>query len=511
MCKKLILSAFLLSFSLVVISQTVTENIVREVNNNSQLEKLGIELVDKIGPRLVGSPQMKQAHDWVANTYKNWGIEAQNQQWGEWKGWERGISHIDMVYPRMQSLSGIQLAWSPQSPKKGITAEVIILPFAKDSMEFAKMATQIKGKIVMISMPQPTGRTDESWERNARKEAFEEMKTLRSKQAEEWQKRISNTGYTVRTIAQGLEKMGAAAVLSCFWSKTYGSNKIFGTNTKKIPVFDVSLEDYGMLYRLAEANSKPVVNLVATSKNLGMQPTFNTVATIPGTEKSNEYVILSAHLDSWDGATGATDNATGTLIMMEAMRLLKTYYPHPKRTIIAGHWGSEEQGLNGSRAFVKDHPEIVKNTQAVFNQDGGTGRMVFINGAGFLHSYNFLRRWINGIPENIAVEIKTDFPGTPMGGGSDNASFVAAGVPAFYLGTQNWDYGPVTWHTNLDTYDKIVFDDLKRAVIATTILAYMASEDSEKASQEKIKVVGRNGQSMPWPEVKDPIRKGGEE
>jgi carboxypeptidase Q len=92
-------------------------------------------------------------------------------------------------------------------------------------------------------------------------------------------------------------------------------------------------------------------------------------------EKPNEYVMLSAHFDSWDGGTGATDNGTGTLVMMEAMRILKKVYPNPKRTILVGHWGSEEQGLNGSRAFVEDHPEIVKNLQALFNQDNGTGRV----------------------------------------------------------------------------------------------------------------------------------------
>jgi carboxypeptidase Q len=136
------------------------------------------------------------------------------------------------------------------------------------------------------------------------------------------------------------------------------------------------------LYRLSESGGKPVISIHTESKELGVVPTFNTIAEIKGTEKPDEYVMLSAHFDSWDGGTGATDNGTGTLTMMEAMRCLKKYYPHPKRTILVGHWGSEEEGLNGSRAFVEDHPEIVKNLQALFNQDNGTGRVVNLIGPG---------------------------------------------------------------------------------------------------------------------------------
>ena len=217
-------------------------------------------------------------------------------------------------------------------------------------------------------------------------------------------------------------------------------NKIFSARTKKIPTVDLELEDYGMLYRMVDYGDKPVITIVAKSKELGEVPNFNTIAEIKGTEKPEEYIILSAHFDSWDGGTGATDNGTGTLVMMEAMRILKKMYPNPKRTILVGHWGSEEQGLNGSRAFVEDHPEIVKNIQASFNQDNGTGRVVNISGQGFVHSYDYLGRWLAAVPKEITDEIKTTFPGTPGGGGSDYASFLAAGVPAFSLSSLSWSY-----------------------------------------------------------------------
>lgn len=484
---------------------TLIRNINDDAFQSRELEKMGTELTDRIGPRLVGSSQMKRAHDWVIEKYKQWGIAAENQQWGQWRGWERGVSHIDMLYPRVQSLRGTQLAWSPKTPASGITAEVVMIPFASDSIQFKKQIGNVKGKLVMISMPQMTGRPDDTWETFAKKEAFDAMKSDREKQTSEWQLNMARTGFNSRTIQAALENAGAVGLVSSYWSRAYGSNKIFGANTKKIPVVDISLEDYGMLYRLIRDGQKPRVKIVADSKETGLQPTFNTMASIKGSQKPDEYVMLSAHLDSWDGGTGATDNATGTIVIMEAMRLLKKWYPNPRRTIIAGHWGSEEQGLNGSRAFVKDNPEIVKNIQAVFNHDGGTGRVNFINGAGFLHGYDFLGRWINAIPKEIGSEIQTAYPGAPSSGGSDNASFLPAGIPSYYLGPVNWSYGTVTWHTNLDTYDKIVFDDLKRSVIATAILAYMASEEPELVPRERIKLPGNSK----WPEARDAIRKGG--
>src|SRR5690606_25763866 len=170
---------------------------------------------------------------------------------------------------------------------------------------------------------------------------------------------------------------------------------------KKVPTIDLSLEDYGTLARMIEHDEKPQIRVVAESKEHGIVPAFNTIAEIKGTEKPDEYVILSAHFDSWDGGTGATDNGTGTITMMEAMRILKKVYPNPKRTILVGHWGSEEQGLNGSRGFVADHPNIIAKTQAVFNQDNGTGRVVNIDGQGFLNSYDYIGRWLSKVPNNI--------------------------------------------------------------------------------------------------------------
>ncbi len=489
----------------------VVENIIKEATQNSQLKRLAHELTDGIGPRLVGTPQMKQAHDWAVAKYQTWGISARNEKWGEWRGWERGVSHIDMVHPRVKSLEGMQLAWSPSTSGKTVTAETIILGNAADSLAFQKWLPAVKGKFVLISMNQPSGRPDYNWQEFATKESFEKMKAERTVEQTAWRTRISNTGLTARALALALEKAGAAGIVASNWSSGFGVNKIFGANTTKIPTVDISLEDYGMLYRLTESGVNPRISIRADSKELGMVPAFNTIAEIKGSEKPEEYVMLSAHFDSWDGGTGATDNATGTITMLEAMRILKKVYPNPKRTILVGHWGSEEQGLNGSRAFAADHPEIVQNIQALFNQDNGTGRVVSLSGQGFLNAYDYLGRWLNPVPVEIRSQIETSFPGSPGGGGSDYASFVAAGVPAFSLSSLGWSYGNYTWHTNRDTYDKIVFDDVQNNAILTAILVYMASEDPAKTSRMKsiLPVNSRTGQPMEWPAQRQPTRKGG--
>jgi len=467
------------------LKDAVIENIVKEETNNSQLQQLAHELFDGIGPRLVGTPQMEKANEWAVTKYTGWGITAKNEKWGEWRGWERGISHIDMVFPRVKSLEGTQLAWSPGMGDKTVEAGLVILPDIEDSLAFQKWLPAVKGKFVMISMLQPTGRPDYNWQEFATKESFEKMKKERTEQQEAWANRIKKTGFTNRTLPLALEKAGAAGIIGSNWSAGFGVDKIFGAYTKKIPTIDIALEDYGLLYRLTASGDNPKISVHTESKERGVVPTFNTIAEIKGSETPDEYVILSAHFDSWDGGTGATDNGTGTLTMMEAMRLLKMAYPHPKRTILVGHWGSEEEGLNGSRAFVEDHPEIVGHIQALFNQDNGTGRVVNLSGQGFLNSYDYLSRWLSKVPSAIRDSIKTTFPGIPGGGGSDFASFVAVGAPAFSLSSLSWSYFNYTWHTNRDTYDKLVFDDIRNNAILVAALAYMASEDPARHHAKK--------------------------
>ncbi|MEO6541978.1 MAG: peptidase M28, partial [Ferruginibacter sp.] len=155
-------------------------SIIKEATENSQLEILADELFNGIGPRLVGSPKMQQAHDWAIAKYSKWGIPARNEKWGEWRSWERGITHIDMLLPWIKTLEGTQLAWSPNTGGKAIVAELIIIPDLADSMAYVRWMPNVKGKFVMISMKQPTGRPDYNWEEFGTKESVEKMKKDRT-------------------------------------------------------------------------------------------------------------------------------------------------------------------------------------------------------------------------------------------------------------------------------------------------------------------------------------------
>ena len=489
----------------------VIRNIWSEAMDSSKLEILAHELLDVIGPRLVGSPNMKKAHDWAVATYATWGIPAKNEQWGMWRGWERGVTHIDLIEPRVRTLEGTMLAWSPGTKRGGITARTIILADVADSIAFLKWLPSVKGKFVLLSQPQPTGRPDKNWEELGTKESFDRLKELRKKIADGWTERVRKTGFRADTLANIVEQAGASGVITNRWSQGWGVDKIFGTNARKVPVVDLSLEDYNLVYRLTESGKNPVVRIEADARFLGEVPTFNTVAEIKGSEKPSEYVMLSAHFDSWDAGSGATDNGTGTILMMEAARILKKYYPNPKRTILVGHWASEEQGLNGSRAYVKDHPEVAEKMQALFNQDNGTGRIQSISAQGMMETGAFLARWLSRVPTDATKEVKLDLPGSPQGGGTDNASFVAAGAPAFNLGAAPWDYFLYTWHTNRDTYDKLVFDDLKINAVLTACLAYLASEDPNFVPRDRrvMPMDARTGKQREWPPVREPDRAGG--
>lgn len=508
--------ALLVLFACPLFAQTfpaddpVIRKIWAEAMDSSALPELAHQLLDVVGPRLVGTPGMLKAQQWAIDRYAGWGIQAKNEQYGTWRGWERGISHIDLLEPRVRSLEGTMLAFSPSTPEKGTTARLSIIPDVRDSAGFFAWLPSVKGTFVLLSACQPTGRPDKVWEEFATKESFDSLKALRKRIEENWELRLKSPGVGTDSLIQILEKAGAAGIITSQWSSGWGTFRIFDVRTRKIPAATLSLEDYSLLYRLAAAGDRPLVRIVASSRTLDTQPANNLIATMPGAARGGEYVILSAHFDSWDGASGATDNGTGTLIMMEAMRILRKVYPRPHRTIIAGHWGSEEQGLNGSRAYALDHPEVVEKLQALFNQDNGTGRITSMGAAGLLNAGSHLARWLSRIPTELTRDIKVQFPGMPAGGGTDNASFAPAGAPAFGLGATNWDYFSYTWHTNRDTYDKLVFSDLKNNAALVACLVYLASEDPEFISRERRVMPDdrKTGAPQAWPAGTVPNRDG---
>ena len=507
-------------------SYTTPDPVIRSIwdegMNRSQVARLAQVLADSIGPRLTGTPGMKRGNDWLVATYKGWGLEASNEQYGTWKGWRRGATHIDLIEPRVRTLEGMMLAWSGGTGNKDVTGDVVVLPEFADSTAFVQWLPQARGKFVLVSMLQPTCRPDDNWEHYALPAGFEAMKKARSEAQAAWQRRIQATGYGTGLgtgfLGARLEQGGVAGVIASNWSRGWGVQKVFDSRTTKVPSLDLSCEDYGLLYRLADNKQGPKLRVRADAEQLGEVPVFNTIARMRGTQKPDEYVVLSAHFDSWDGGSGMTDNGTGTVVMMEALRILKQVYPNPKRTILVGHWSGEEQGLNGSRAFAADHPEVVKGLQALFNQDNGTGRVVNLSASGFTTASGALARWLASVPSEISRHVTLGVPGSPAGGGSDHASFVCHGAPGFGLGALDWSYGQYTWHTQRDTYDKMVADEVVNNAVLTAMLAYLASEEPEMVARDRrvfdrgamageAAGPGRFPGATAWPSCTDALRK----
>ncbi len=467
--------------------------------DSSQTPRLAEVLFDSLGPRLMGSPNIKAAQDWLVKTYASFGITAKEEQYGTWRGWVRGYSHIDLIEPRVRSLEGTMLGWSPGTGGVARDYSTIILPHFRDSTEFVKWLPRARGKLVLVNAPPVTCRPTEDWNTYAAPEIAARMDSLRQATAAAWNgprgRDVQGTGYSLALgggeLGLRLEDGGAGGIITSRPKDAWGTREIFETYNTKTPAISLSCEDYQLVFLLTRHDQHPKLRLNLQSKLLGEQPVFNVIATIKGTTNPDEYVVLSSHFDSWDGGSGATDNGTGTLTMLEAMRILEKVLPHPKRTIIAGHWSGEEEGEVGSKAFTEDHPEVVKGLQALFNQDNGTGRIVRIGAGGLLDDSVHLNRWMNVVP----VEFKTQTgggpygAGRPAGGGSDHFSFSCYGAPTFALGALSWEYSNYTWHTGRDTYDKIVFPDLEANATLTAMLAYLAAQDPTQITRQRVDLV----------------------
>jgi hypothetical protein len=482
-------------------TDAVIQRIWDEGMTRSQVMRLGQVLLDSLGQRLSGSPQIDAAQDWLVRTYASWGVTARREQYGTWPGWQKGVAHVDLVAPRVRSLEAQPLAWSPGTGGRWLEGAVVAWPADVTTPEqFDAWLPTVRGKFFLLSAPRLSCRSPQQWQEFGTPEETQRVNAEQTALQTAWnQANVAMNGG--RNVWQKLRDAGALGVFSFQFSNYPGIAKIFGSPNQTVPAFAVGCEDYGLLYRLARANQGPVVRAFTDSELLGDRAVFNVIAEIKGSEKPDEYVMFSAHFDSWAASSGATDNGTGTLAMLEALRILRQVYPRPKRTLLVGHWGGEEQGLIGSRAFTEDHPEVVAGLQALFNQDNGTGRISSMSAGPFPGAAKRLERYFFQIPNQLTSQIRwtpTSGQGT---GGTDHVSFVCHKAPGFGTGALSWDYSLTTWHTDRDTYDKVVESDLKHNATLLAMLAYLASEDPERMPRDILDPLPRNpqtGQPAQW-------------
>lgn len=445
----------------------------------SQALPLAQVLLDSIGARLTGSPSMDRAQDWLVATYAKWGVSVRREKYGTWNSWNRGAAFAQIVAPRSKPLEATMMSWSGNTGGQWVEGGVTVLQPYNSLAEFEAWLPLVKGKIVLASAPRYSCRMPDQIALFGTPDGIRQLNEAQSNLA------AAFGGLTQRvdSFYARVKQAGAVAVFENNWSNYPGIERVFGSpRNSALPTFDVGCEDYSMLFRLASLNQGPRVRLMAESEFLGERPVFNVIGEIKGSAKPNEYVVLSAHFDSWEGHSGATDNATGSITMLEAMRILKTVYPEPVRTILVGHWSGEEQGINGSGSFAEDHPEIAAGLQFTFNQDNGTGRIISLGPSIFPENGPRLAKYLNAIPSEITQWIRVQQPAA-YSSGSDHVSWLCRGAPALNLNALSWDYSYTTWHTNKDSFDKIVPEDLRNNATLAAMLAYMASEDPERSSR----------------------------
>ena len=509
-----LLNATVTPQSLSTAEAEIQTRIRKEAMENSQIMRTLHYFTDVYGPRLTGSPNHKAAADWAVKQMTAWGMaNAHLEPWDfGHDGWANERISAFITSPIKETLSCEVLAWTP-STNGTISAQVFQLTPPenpnKEALEsyLAAQAEKVKGKIVLVGKQQAIG--------------VRFAPTNLRMDDQMLAQRMAGGGFGGRPGGGGPQQSAGAAVaegqpkpltpaqvneaLDAFLIKSGAVMRVndgarehrqiraFNNRTfdakKALPTVIVSNEDYGRITRIhadGGADGTPVeleFNVVNRFFPEG-RTSYNTIGEIPGTDKADEVIMLGGHLDSWHAATGATDNAIGCAMMMEAARILKTLGIQPRRTIRVALWSGEEQGLLGSQAYVKQHFGTAENPKpefskfgGYFNIDSGTGRPRMASVFGPEEATASLK-------ESLKSFADLGFAGVTAGrsrglGGSDNTSFNAAGLPGIGLMQDPIEYGTHTWHTNLDTYERIVEDDVKKAaaVIASAVY-HLAMRDA---------------------------------
>jgi len=467
-------------------SGDMLSRIRKEAMDHSQIMKTMHMFTDLYGPRLTGSPNHKAAADWAVKQMTAWGLENAHLEPWDFKhpGWlnERLTAHL--ISPVKDPLVCEVLAWTP-STKGTVQANAfqLVLP-EKVSQDQLKVLlnnykAKVRGKIVLIGKPAtipvnlnpPSKRlTDEQAQQrfgpNPRPFPTPSPTPtpdpnapppLSSRQVnEQLDAFLKENGALVRVNDAGREFRQIRA----FNNATFDVNRV-------IPTVVMSNEDFGRISRILNDGTDVVLefNIVNHVYPEG-STSYNTIAEIRGSDKADEVIMLGGHLDSWHAATGATDNAIGCSIMMEAARILKTLGVKPRRTIRVALWSGEEQGLLGSQAYVKEHFGSFEDQKpgfekfgGYFNIDSGTGRVRGASVFGPPEVANILRQILE--PFKADGVVGAGPTRSRRVGGSDNTSFNHAGLPGIGMGQDPIEYGSNTWHTNLDTYERILEDDVK--------------------------------------------------
>ena len=482
--------------------QQILWKIRQEGTTNSQIMRTLHVLTDVYGPRLTGSPSLKAAGEWAIEQMQSWGMK--NGHLEPWNfghpGWTNERLAAYIVSPVKDSLVGEALAWTPgtNGAVKGAAVQVT-LPRQPTREELAahleSLKASLKGKMVLVNPPivvpvtfnpAPLRREDSDviTQMNATPPAQAGRGGGPPPQAAQNQtppRRPLTAGELEEQLNAFLATNGVLVRITDA-GRDHGQIRAFNNRTfdqtKAPPVVVMRNEDYGRIWRLLD--DKRAVELEFDIVNRSYpegRTAYNVIAEIPGGDKADEVVMLGGHLDSWHAATGATDNAIGVSVMMEAARILTAIGVKPRRTVRVALWSGEEQGLLGSQAYVREHfgsyedqkPAFSK-LAAYFNIDSGTGRARGLTLFGPPEAASVLREALASFTDLGLLGVTTTR--SRQAASTDAFSFAAAGLPGVNALQDPIEYQSYTWHTNLDTYERVIEDDVKKSAIVMAAAVY---------------------------------------
>lgn len=474
--------------------------------NRSKVMETATYLIDRIGPRLTNSPQQRQASEWTRARLAEWGLaNAHLEPWGPFgRGWSYDYASVRVVSPASIPFVAVPKAWTPgtDGPVKGQVLRVRI----DNESDVEQWKGKLAGKVLLVSEPREIKDIEKPmFERYSTEELGEIAKYGPDRRRtpldrEGLLKRIK----MARVLRPFFKEEGALATLEAS-DRERGIIRVQGAGSREVnedpgvPALVLAAEQYNRLVRLADGKEPVEVEVDVRARfhdeNLMSE---NTIAEIPGTDRRGEVVMLGGHLDSWHAGTGATDNGAGVAVAMEAVRILQALGVKPRRTIRIGLWTGEEQGLLGSRAYVKEHfasrpdppagedkdvPSFLRRNRgpltlkpehallsAYFNLDNGTGRVRGIYTQQNVAAAPIFAAWLRPLEDLGATTVSNRDTG-----GTDHQSFDQVGLPGFQFIQDVDEYETVTHHTNIDVFDRLQKDDLMQASVVMASFVYHAA------------------------------------
>ncbi len=477
--------------------------IIDQGTNHSQVVQTAQHLTDVIGPRLANSPGARKAEAWTEGKFREWGLKnVRKEGFAFGRGWSIERSSVRMVTPRPIQLTAIPVAWTPAT-NGTLTAPVIVAPIARER-DFAKYRGQLRGKIVMISLPRAAG---DATEPPFRRLSGEDIGKLDQFQQPNYDpaaadRRMKRLDYA-KTLDAFLKQEGAVAVATMSYRDgklVHGEGYLFGVGeTASLPAVQIAQEDYLRLARLAKIGPAPTLEIVSDVRfDDSDVNAYNVIAEIPGSDPKAGYVMAGAHLDSWVAGDGAADNAAGSAEIMEAARILSASGVRPKRTIRFVLWAAEEEGLLGSLAYTKAHlarrgtEPTTPGTDygfayrwpitplpghgelaAYFNIDNGSGKLRGLYAENNPAVVPIFRDWLSPFALMGAGNVVAR-----QTGGTDHVLLQQVGIPGFQFIQDPLDYGSRVHHSSVDTFDHLRAEDLRQgSIVLASVLLSAANAD----------------------------------